>query len=325
MSSHGIDPVTWNQHAWLNRLQSLLLLGFMAGFLGLLGWLLWGADGLVGLLIGGCVLVLFSPSFSPRLIMQLYGAQPVSRQRAPALHAVAAELSERAGLEHVPSLYYIPSRIVNAFTVGRRERAAIAISDGFARVLDIDEQIGVLAHEISHVRSDDMWVMGLADTFSRVTSFLSLLGQILLLINLPLLLMSQVTLNWWVVLVLILAPGISALAQLGLSRAREYDADLNAARLTGDPEGLARALLKIERLQGSWVEQILLPGRRSPEPSLLRTHPHTEDRVARLMQLRQGVPGQRIDVHRRYPGPGRLLEGRFVRRAPRWHVTGLWH
>jgi len=81
-----------------------------------------------------------------------------------------------------------------------------------------------------------MWVMGLADLFSRLTSTLSLFGQFLLLLNLPLLMFSNVGISWFAILILIFAPSISALAQLGLSRTREYHADLNAVRLTGDPD-----------------------------------------------------------------------------------------
>ncbi len=132
--------------------------------------------------------------------------------------------------------------------------------------------------------------MGLADLFSRLTSLLSLLGLSLLLLYLPLALLTQVEFNGLALLLLVLAPHLSALAQLGLSRTREYDADLNAAALTGEPEALARALVKIEQLQHGWWERILLPGRKIPEPSLLRTHPPTAERVERLLQLRPQRP-----------------------------------
>jgi Zn-dependent protease with chaperone function len=108
-----------------------------------------------------------------------------------------------------------------------------------------------------------------------------------------------------------------------LSRTREYDADLNAALLTGDPEGLAGALAKIERVQGGWMERILMPGRRVPEPSLLRTHPETRERIARLMALKApptGV-GEGVDA---IPFGGTTL-GEPIGRLPRWHVSGLWH
>lgn len=316
----------WRRHTLLNRLQSLLLLATMAGFLALVGWLLWGGAGVIWLTVLGAVLVLFNPMTTPALIMRMYRAMPLRPDQAPALYALLQQLSERAGLARVPELYYLPSQVVNAFAVGRREDGAIALTDGLLRALDSREGAAVLAHELSHIRSNDIWVMGLADLFSRLTGFLSLFGQILLLLNLPLILLAEVSINWFAIAVLILAPNLSALAQLGLSRTREYDADLNAARLTGDPEGLARALLKIEQRQGGWLERIFLPQRGTPEPSLLRTHPPTQERVRRLMELQESM---RLD-----PSPRRRITALAdqlpfaepVRRSPRrWYISGLWH
>jgi heat shock protein HtpX len=321
----GIDPAIWRHHAWLNRLQSLLLLAFMGGFLALLGWLLWGGAGVLVLLVAGVIFVSLNPTVSPRLLMHLYGAVSLNPAQAPTLYSVLRELAKRAGLAAVPTLYYVPSRIVNAFTVGRKDQSAVAVTDGLLQALNTREQVGVLAHEVSHIRSDDMWVMGLADMFSRLTSLLSLFGQLLLLVNLPLLLMSQVTVNWFAILLLIVAPTLSALAQLGLSRTREYDADLNASRLTGDPEGLARALVKIDRLQGGWLERLFLPGRRLPDPSLLRTHPPTEERVRRLLALRRPVDTPRIAMRPAVSPLIDVLSSEGIRRAPRWHMSGLWH
>jgi heat shock protein HtpX len=321
----GSGPALWRHHAWLNRVQSLLLFGFMGGFLALLGWFLWGSDGVLMLLIVGAVFVAVNPVVSPPLIMRLYGARALSPAQAPTLYAAVQELARRAGLAAVPVLYYVPSRVVTAFTVGRKDQAAVAVTDGLLRALDTREQIAVLAHEVSHVRSNDMWVMGLADLFSRLTSVLSLFGQLLLLINLPLLLMSQATINWFAILILIFAPHLSALAQLGLSRTREYDADLNASRLTGDPEGLARALADIDRLQGDWVERLLLPGRRLPEPSLLRTHPPTEQRVDRLMALQRSIDARQMPLPIDTAAGVDLSRNDDAPRAPRWHISGLWH
>ncbi len=319
-----IDSEAWRQHAGLNRLQSVALLLFMAAFLGLLGWLMWGGAGVLWLLFVGAVAVMMNPGLSPRWVMRMYGAQRIDRAAAPGLLSAVAALAQRAGLAVAPALYYVPSRMLNAFAVGEPERSAVALTDGLLRQLDDRELIGVLAHEISHIRSNDLWVMGLADMFSRATSLLSLLGQFLLLVNLPLMLLSAQTVSWWLILLLIVAPSFASLAQLALSRTREYDADLNAVALTGDPDGLARALLRIERVQGGWMERVFLPGKRVPEPSLLRTHPETGDRVDRLMALKSAGPAH---------GVGRLLDddyrgafpGRHVRRSPRWHVTGLWH
>jgi len=315
----------WNLHALTNRIQTLLLLVVMGSFMLLLGFLLWGIDGIFILAATGLILILLNPGITPRIIMQLYGAYPLTAQQVPFLDSAIRELSRRANLSIAPTLYYIPSNILNAFSVGRPNNACIGMSDALLHTLNNQEIVGVLAHEISHIRNNDMGVMGLADMFSRLTSILSLFGQILLLINLPLILLTDVDINWFAIGLLILSPNLCALVQLGLSRTREYDADLNAARLTGDPEGLARALVKIEHAQGGWLEHLLLPGRRIPEPSLLRTHPPTSERVKRLMELK--IPDTVYPIQSIIDNDtlNRLLQARQVKRRPRWHFNGLWH
>lgn len=320
----GIDQHILRRHRWNNRFQSLLLLGFMGGFLALLGGLLWGSSGVLMLLVAGAVGVLFNPALSPRWVMRLYRATPLAPQSVPSLGLLLNQLSERAGLPAVPTLYYVPSRALNAFAVGSRDDAAIAVTDGLLRNLNQRELVGVLAHEISHVAHNDLWVIGLADLFTRATGLLSLLGQLLLLVNLPLLAVGAVTVNWFAVLLLIFAPTISTLAQLALSRTREFDADLGAASLTGDPRGLASALDKLERAQGGWLERIFMPSRRLPVPGWLRTHPETAERVARLMQLQPRT----TELTPALADSPLLIPaslGEAVRRAPRWHVNGFWY
>ena len=324
MQSADIDIATWQQHRWLNRIQSATLLVLMGGFLALLGWLLIGLPGVLMLVSVGVTGILLNPLTSPRWLMRLYGARRLDRGQAPGLWQALSVLAQRAGLRSVPSLYYVPSRILNAFAVGAPHQSVIALTDGLIRQLNDRELLGVLAHEISHIFNNDLWVMGLADVFSRATSLLSLLGQFLLLLNLPLVLTGAAAINWWAILLLIFAPNLSALAQLALSRAREYDADLNAVRLTGDPQGLASALAKIEQLQGGWMERILLPGRGVPEPSLLRTHPRTRDRINRLAALEPEPPAVPTTEHSLEDLPVDF-RNRPITRSPRWHVTGLWH
>jgi heat shock protein HtpX len=325
MRGEAIDEGLWQQHAWLNRIQSVALLLFMGGFLALLGWLLWGRLGLLMLIGIGATAVFLNPTTSPGWVMRMYGASSIGSERAPGLWNMVGLLAERAGLETRPDLYYVPSSVLNAFAVGNRQHSAIAVTDGLVRSLNKSELVGVLAHEMSHIRNNDLWVMGLADVFSRATSLLSLIGQFLLLLNLPLIFFSTLTISWYAILLLIFAPVLSSLAQLALSRAREYDADLNAVRLTGDPDALASALAKIERRQGGWLEKILMPGRGIPEPSLLRTHPETAERIGRLMSLKgAGIAAQPLRLYDA-PVDRHWGMGHPVKRPPRWHVNGLWH
>lgn len=111
--------------------------------------------------------------------------------------------------------------------------------------------------------------------------------------------------------------GLALLAQLGLSRVREFDADLAAARLTGDPQGLASALAKIDRVSRNW-RAWLLPGWGNPEPSWLRTHPETEERIRRLLALGLPAPPDSWPAAAFTPGLA------HDRGAPRWYPGGVW-
>lgn len=207
--------------------------------------------------------LLLEPAAASGLTLRLYGARPLHPNEAPDLWAVLRELAARAGLPAVPVPHYVPSGVVNAFATGTKHHAAIALTDGLLRSLTPRELTGVLGHEIAHIANEDLSVMGLADSISRLTHLLALLGQIMLLFSLPALLWGTVAIQWPALLLLAVSPQLALLAQLGLSRVREFDADRLTAELTGDPQGLALALAKIERESRAW----LLPGWGKPEPS----------------------------------------------------------
>ncbi len=313
-----MDPLELRKHKLRNTLQSLALLCAMAALLAALGWAIAGATGVMWALAAAIVLPLLTPTMSPRLVLNLYRARPLASAE---LDAVAAVLAERAELATVPELYYLPSAMINAFAVGTRNQAAIAVTDGMLRRLPPRQLVAVLAHEMSHIRNNDMFVMGLADLFSRMTGSLSTIGQLLLVLNLPLMLFSDFTVSWLAIALLIFAPMVSSLMQLALSRTREYDADLEAVSLTGDPEALASALAHMERYQGRLFEQIMLPGRRVPDPSLLRTHPPTAERLRRLRAL----AGRRLPDERDLGVSLDLDRIPRVYGRPRWHMHGLWY
>jgi heat shock protein HtpX len=161
----------------------------------------------------------------------------------------------------------------------------VGITDGLLRTMSPRELAGILAHELSHLRFGDTHLMALGAVFSRMTAAMSQIGQLLLLLFLPAVLMGAPFISFAGLLVLIFAPLASTLLQLALSRSREFNADLGAVELTGDPTGMASALEKLERSQwGSWWMRIFLPYR-AAQPNVLRTHPATEERIRRLRQL----------------------------------------
>lgn len=307
-------------HRARNTLQALALLAGMAALLGLLGALLGGTVGAVWALGLAGVLLALSPRIAPALLLRLYGGQPIHADQAPGLVRAVQVLAARAGLPQPPALFLVPSPLLNAFTVGTPKGAAVAVTAGLLRGLPMREVVAVLAHEIAHIRNHDMLVMGLADLMSRLTSLLSNVGVLLVLLNLPLVLLGQAVVNWDAVALLLLMPALGMLLQLALSRTREYDADAGAVALTGDPEGLMRALEHLEQRQGRWLEQLLLPGRRLPDPSLLRTHPPTPARIERLKALAQTLQPAAVPDWE----PVRQL-GPAVLRRPRWRPGGVWY
>jgi heat shock protein HtpX len=259
------------------------------------------------------------------MVLKLYRARPIRPGEAPQLEAIVRELARRAALPRTPDLYYIPSRIMNAFTLGTRRDAALVMTDGIIRQLSPRELTGVLAHEISHAAHNDIAILGFADLLNRITAAFSLFGQFLVLINLPLVLFGDYSFNWLPILLLVASPTIATLLQLALSRTREFEADLGAARLTGDPLGLASALARLEYSSGSWLTRVLFPGRKETQPSLIRTHPHTEERVARLRELAGSEEFRRSEVRPAFVQAGQPSFPRTVRLTrPRWRPGGFW-
>ena len=305
------------RHRWLNRLQTALLVLTLLGIAAVAGSLLLGDGGLWLALAAAGFTLLLEPAAASGLTLRLYGARPLYPDEAPDLWAVLRELAARAGLPAVPVPHYVPSGVVNAFATGSKHHAAIALTDGLLRSLTPRELTGVLGHEIAHIANEDLRVMGLADSISRLTHLLALLGQLAIVLSLPALLLGVAEVNWPALLLLAVAPQLALLAQLGLSRVREFDADRLAAELTGDPHGLASALAKIERVSRSW-RAWLLPGWGNPEPSWLRTHPATAERIERLLEL---APPPAMPP---FPSARFVPEVTVSPRPPRWRTGGLW-
>ena len=310
------------QGGFANLLHASVLLLAMGVLFGLLGWMVFGVPGVFMSLVLSLVVLMSTPKVTPAIILKMYGARELSRADAPGLYAVADVLARRAGLSVPPHLYYVPSTVMNAFSVGTRESSAIALSDRLVRYLSSRELTGVLAHEMSHIRNNDLKLHTFADMMTRITSLLSFVGQVLVIVYLPMVFFTNARVPFVLILVLVFAPTLSVLLQLALSRNREYAADGTAVALTGDPEGLASALKKMDTYERKLWDILILPGRKVPGPSVLRTHPHTRERVRRIMILAG-------DERRRPTGPDSaiVLPDNLppVRHAPRWNPFQPWH
>ena len=273
----------------MNTIKTTLLLGAMTSLLLVMGEVLGGRDGMaIALLLAG--LMNFGAFFwSDKIVLGMYGAQPVSAEEAPELYAIVQGLSQRLGMP-MPRLYVLPERALNAFATGRGpHHAAVAATAGILQAMDREELEGVLAHELSHVVNRDTLVSTVAATLAGAITFLSrsflyrgrdrdsgggLLGLLMLL----------------------LAPLAAMLIQLAVSRSREYGADESGARLVGYPDGLARALRTLQTAAEKIPMQdpnpatahmfIVNPLTGSFFGRLFSTHPPLEERIARLMAMK---------------------------------------
>jgi heat shock protein HtpX len=268
----------------------LLLAGLTALFMGV-GYLLGGEGGMIIALLFALGTNLFAYWNSDKVVLRMYGARQVERAQAPEFYDLVARLADQAGLP-MPKVYIIESPQPNAFATGRNpENAAVAATTGLLKGLNRKEIEGVMAHELAHVRNRDTLIMTitatLAGAISMLANFALFFGNRR---DNPLGIIG-------VILVMILAPLAAMVVQLAISRTREYSADRGGAEISGNPMGLASALGKIETLaQGRDIPAaeanpasahlfIINPIHAARIQSLFRTHPTTEDRIARLQEI----------------------------------------
>lgn len=273
-----------------NAFKTVLLLGLLTGLLLAIGDALGGRQGLILALGIAGVMNFVGYFFSDRIALAMHRAQPVSEAEAPELYAVVAELAQRAAIP-MPRLYLIPEVQPNAFATGRSPRhAAVAVTAGLLRTMNRAELSGVLAHELAHVKNRDILTASIAATLAgAITVLARMVGYALMFGGRD---REENGGAFGGIFLVIFAPLAALLIQLAISRSREYAADEKAARLTGNPLGLASALRKLAALTERVPMETAQPATASlmiANPlsgggimRLFSTHPPIEERIARL-------------------------------------------
>lgn len=254
----------------------------------LVGQSLGGEQGMMLALLFGVGVNFTSYWFSDKIVLKMYKAKEVTRDEAPELVDIVDRLREQAGLP-MPRVYVIPSDQPNAFATGRNpEHAAVAVTNGIVRTLTPAELEGVIAHELAHVQNRDILTSSIAAAVAT---------SITMLVRFGLFFGGRSRDNIvGSILMLILAPIAAMLIQMGISRAREFSADRDGARICGSPRSLASALNKLQHgAEAVPMEAnpatahmfIVSPfsGRNRGMRSLFSTHPPTVERVERLLEL----------------------------------------
>jgi heat shock protein HtpX len=278
----------------MNQVKTVGLLGLLSGLLIAISSMIFGgANGAVIGLVMAAVMNLGSWYFSDKIALAAYRAQPIEPQQAPEIYEMVERLTRRANLP-MPKLYVIPTSSPNAFATGRDpHHAAVAVTEGIVQMLPADELEGVIAHELSHIMNRDTLTQAVAATVGGAIASLAQMAQFAMFFGggrnnengpNPLVLMLTV----------IVAPMAAMVIQMGISRTREFAADAGAAKLTGNPRALARALQRLEQsatqlpLDANPAFSPLLiinPLPKNLLRSLFSTHPATEDRIKHLLSL----------------------------------------
>jgi heat shock protein HtpX len=280
----------------MNRVKTMMLLAALTALFLFVGQALGGQAGFIVALVFAGLMNFASYWWSDKIVLRMYGAQPITENQAPELFNVVRRLAERGNMP-MPKVYVIPEEAPNAFATGRNpQNAAVAVTVGLTRLLNREEMAGVLAHELGHVKNRDTLIMTVSATIAGALSMLAnmaIWGAFLGRSNDD----DEEGNPIAGLLGIIIAPIAASLIQMAISRSREFLADEAGARLSGNPLALASALRKIE----AWSQQvpmqagtpatahlfIINPFSGGGIARLFSTHPPTQARIEKLEEMAQ--------------------------------------
>jgi len=233
--------------------------------------------------------------FSHKVVLKMYKARIVSPEDAPELYRMVDELRQRAGLP-MPVVAIAPQEQPNAFATGRsHKKAVVCVTAGLLKLVDRRELEGVVAHELAHIKHYHMLVSTIAATMAGAVAMLASVARWGAILGggrggdrnpIALIAMS------------IIAPLAAVIIQMGISRVNEFQADRTGAEIAGSPDGLASALQRLESFAQRIPMEVnpagaqlaivnpLAGGRGQSFTKLFRTHPPTEERIAKLREMR---------------------------------------
>lgn len=285
-----------------NRLKTVLLLSSLSGLLLLLGRVIGGSTGVLFALVLALITNVLAYFYSDKLVLALYKAQPLDKQRYSAIYATVAELAQKMAIP-MPKLWLIETPMANAFATGRNpDHASVAVTSGILKILNHDELRGVLAHELAHVKNRDILISTIAATLATAISYSAdFMLRIALWQSLSGSQNDRRRSNPVATLIVaILLPLAAVMLQLALSRAREYQADQTGARACNDPLALASALEKLHKnVRSDHLDNddaahastaplfIIHPFLSGGIMELFATHPPLAKRIERLRALYQ--------------------------------------
>ena len=278
-----------------SQFKTFLLMGLLSGLVLVLGRAFGGNTGLVVAAVIALCMNVGSYWFSDSIVLRMYNAREVSREEAPALHALVDELAHNAAIPK-PRVCIIPEDAPNAFATGRDPaHGVVAVTSGIMRILSQDELRGVLAHEIGHIRNRDILVQTMAGVLATIVIYLANMLQWAAIFGGRRDEQGSGPGLFGGIVLALLAPVAASLIQFAISRSREYLADATGAQISGSPHSLASALAKLDAYSRQIPMRennpatahmfIVSPFAGGGMATLFSTHPPIADRIARLERM----------------------------------------
>jgi heat shock protein HtpX len=278
----------------MNQFKTFFLMLVLTVLLVVVGSVIGGRNGAIYFFMFAALMNFITYWFSDKIILRMYGAKEVSQSEAPELYQIVAELVNKASLP-MPKVYIMQNDTPNAFATGRNpEHAAVAVTTGILRILSKDELLGVIGHELTHIRHRDMLIGTVAATIAGAITMLARVAQFGAIFGGMRSDGDERGGNFlFVLLFSIVASFAALLIQMAISRSREYLADEGGAHLS-NPLSLAKALGKLEvaaqkipmNANPSTAHMFIVnPLRGGGVLSLFSTHPPIEERIARLEEM----------------------------------------
>lgn len=282
----------------MNTIKTVGLMALLTAILVYIGGAMGGRMGMIYAFVFAGVMNFISYWFSHKIVLAMYGAQPVTEVQAPELYSIVRNLARKAGMP-IPKIYIIPSETPNAFATGRNpENGVVAVTEGIMRMLSREELAGVIAHELAHIKHRDILTGTIVATIAGAISMLAQMAHWAMLFGGGRRNDDDGGNPIAAIVMIIVAPIAAMLVQMAISRTREYEADAGGARLSGSPMGLANALLKLERGSKAIPMDanpatahmfIVNPLSGGGLMTLFSTHPPIAERVRRLKEMAMGV------------------------------------
>ena len=290
--------ITWKRDSGLTARMTLsfIILGILyVVFLSILHYL---GVGYIPLAFIAGVMIMAQWYFSDKIVLWTSGAKIVSKEEYPQLHNIVENLVNKNGIPK-PKVAVVNSGVPNAFATGKSPSSSlIAVTTGILGLLDEEELEAVIGHELTHVRNRDVLVLTLASVFSTVAWYLA---QFSFFGGYQSRNRDSGNATIIVILVAIVTWVVSFLIIRAISRYREYSADRGGAIMTGRPDKLADALMKISgkmsKIPANELQKVqkmnaffIVPALSgSTIANLFSTHPPVEKRVQKLKEMMTGM------------------------------------